>query len=237
MFRVFVVLALCTSAYATELTADTIHTIHNRHALVNFYSPRSNHYIHMKAEWDKVVQHYEHDDRIVLAKVNVDEHPGLIEQFNIKKPYPDIRWFHEDAHDHEPDFYHHEHTYPTFVHFINQRIKSLPVGRFHAMDALIKDVHETCHTDDKKCFRSILFSNDHEFKKDPHTKKHTDYAKKLILRIRDKGKHGTKYLENELKRKLSTSKDKTLNAKKRAMAKAHFNILRKIHVHHEKREL
>lgn len=81
-----------------DLTPDTFdkHVNGAKHALVEFYAPWCGHCKRMTGEFKSLGEMIEADpalkSRVVVAKVNADEHRSLGERFGVRG-FPTIKWF------------------------------------------------------------------------------------------------------------------------------------------------
>lgn len=130
----------------TDITADNFNTHVNgaKAALVEFYAPWCGHCKRMVPEFQKLGELIQADpklkNRVVIAKVNADNHRSVGEQFDVKG-FPTIKWFPRGktpGKDTVED-YNHARTATAFFDFIKAKLDAdKGFARVDELDAIAK---------------------------------------------------------------------------------------------------
>lgn len=124
-----------------DLTPENIDSIVNgaKHVLVEFYAPWCGHCKRMTADYGKVGQTVKSNpgmsSRVVIAKVNADDHKELSQRFGVSG-FPTIKFFARGQPVTEPEDYRGARTADAFLEFINSKLEAdKGFGRVEEMDA------------------------------------------------------------------------------------------------------
>eukprot|EP01026_Neomeris_dumetosa_P056459 TRINITY_DN51656_c0_g2_i6.p2 TRINITY_DN51656_c0_g2~~TRINITY_DN51656_c0_g2_i6.p2 ORF type:complete len:248 (-),score=46.00 TRINITY_DN51656_c0_g2_i6:272-1015(-) len=165
-------------------------------ALVEFYAPWCGHCKRMTPEFKKLGEALQNDPklgkRVVIGKVNADEHKELSQRFGVTG-FPTIKWFGKGKPVSEPESYQSARTADKFLEFINEQLAGeSDFARVESMDKLAK---KFVQSSDKKGVVEEAVKESGSLTGDD-----LEYAQVYIKMMKKALEKGVEYFSNESKR-------------------------------------
>eukprot|EP00877_Chromochloris_zofingiensis_P001889 jgi/Chrzof1/11700/Cz06g06030.t1 len=146
-----------------DLTPDNFdkHVNGGKHALIEFYAPWCGHCKRMTGDYKKLGETIQNDPklkgRVVIAKVNADEHRSLGEKYGVQG-FPTIKWFPrgKEPNKDNAEAYDSARTHDKFLEYIVNKVESdKSFARVEDLDELVKKYMSAAKADKDKVVAEI----------------------------------------------------------------------------------
>ncbi|KAL3651333.1 hypothetical protein CASFOL_004335 [Castilleja foliolosa] len=206
------------------LTPDNFDEIvldENKDVLVEFYAPWCGHCKSLASTYEKVAAAFKHDEHVVIANVDADQHKDLAEKYGVSG-YPTLKFFPKN--NKAGDDYDGGRDLEDFVTFINEKSGTSrdakgqlnsKAGIVEGLDNLVKEFVSASNEEKKVVFKLLEEEADKlEGSSASYGKVYVKAAKSYLDKGSDYAKNEVLRLERILAKSISASKADELTLKK-----------------------